>query len=103
MSSRRHLVLDPRRVLLELQRLRRELDDPLLAVIGVLPPHVDVALLDLDQVVAGPRIASQAQRRDRARVYDEDVLEPPRVGDVLVSGKDEIDPRPLPVPGTGSK
>src|SRR3712207_1859274 len=40
--AERHLVLDPGRVLLELTRLRRELDDALLAVERVLPPDGDV-------------------------------------------------------------
>src|SRR5205823_1840607 len=32
---------------------------------------------------------------DRARIHDEEVLEPPRIGNVLVPGKDEIDARAL--------
>ena len=39
---RRHLVLDPAGVLLVLERVERELDDPLLAVERVLAPDVDV-------------------------------------------------------------
>src|SRR5919106_1839479 len=91
----RHLLLDPSRVLLELERVDRELDDPLLVVERVLAPDVDVALLDLDQVVAGPRMTPEAKRGNRARVDDEDVLQPPGVRHVLVSREHEVDARPL--------
>ena len=49
------------------------------------------APVDLDHVVTGPRVPAQAQRRDRAGVDDEQVLEPPRVRHVLVAGEDEVD------------
>ena len=54
---------------------------------------VDVVAGDLDDVVTGPRVPPQAQRRDRAGVDDEQVLEPPRVRDVLVPGEHEMDAR----------
>ena len=47
--------------------------------------------VDLDHVVTGPRVAAQPQRRDRAGVDDEEVLEPPGVRHVLVAGEDEVD------------
>src|SRR5439155_1651865 len=49
----RHLPLDPRRVLLVGLRLRRQLNDALLAVKWVLPPDVDVGADHLDDVVTG--------------------------------------------------
>ena len=74
---------------------------------------------DLDEVVTGPRVPAQAQRRDGPRVDDEEILEPPRIRHMLVAREDEVDagalqaldrvPRvvddvPLaPGPGTGSK
>src|SRR3954447_3726954 len=92
---RRDLVLDPRRVLLERPRLGRELDDPLLPVERVLAPDVDVALVDLDHVVTGARFAPEPHRGDRAGVDDEQVLQPPGVGHVLVAREDEVDARAL--------
>src|SRR5579862_3903035 len=88
-SRRAHLVLDPGRVLLVRLRLGRELDDPLLFVERVLPPDVDMRPLDLDDVVTRASVAAESRRRDRASVDDEEVLEPPRVRDVLVPGEDE--------------
>ena len=73
------------------QRLGRELDDLLLAVERVLPPDVHVRPRHLDEVVAGPGIASETERRDGAGVDDEEVLEPPRVRHVLVAREDEVD------------
>src|SRR3712207_1717006 len=87
---RRHLVLDPARVLLELERVRRELDDPLLPVEGVLAPDVHVPALDLDEVGTGAPLSAQAKRRDGSHVRDEDVLAPPRVRAVLVAREDEV-------------
>src|SRR5207245_4198300 len=72
-----------------------ELDDLLLAVERVLAPNVDVAAGELDHVVTGPCLAAQAQRGDRARVDDEQILEPPGVRHVLVPGEDEVHARPL--------
>ena len=46
---------------------------------------------DLDHVVTGAGIAAEPQRRDRAGVDDEQVLEPPGVRDVLVPGEHEVD------------
>ena len=91
----RHLAFDPRGVLLEGAGVGRELDDPLLPVERVLPPHVYVRPRHLDQVVTGTRLAAEARRRDGAGVDDEDVLEPPGVGDVLVAGEHEVDMRAL--------
>src|SRR5712691_6238089 len=85
-----HLAFDPRRVLLELERVDPELDDLLLAVEGVLPPDGHVGSGVLDHVVTGPRVAAQPQRRDGARVDDEQILEPPRVRHVLVAREDEV-------------
>ena len=48
--------------------------------------------IDLDQVVTGPRVAAQPQRRDGAGSDHEQVLEAPRIGDVLVAGQDQVDP-----------
>src|SRR5204862_5092330 len=93
--SARHLALDPRRVLLVRLRLGRELDDALLAVERVAAPDVDVRPLDLDDVVAGPAVTSQARGRDGAGVDDEEVFEPPRIGHVLVAGPDQVDTRAL--------
>ena len=90
---RRHLVLDPRGVLLVLERLEVELDDPLLPVERVAPPDGDVRAVDLDDVVTGARVASEAERRDGAGVDDEEVLEPPRIRNVLVPGEDEVHTR----------
>src|SRR5438309_543048 len=72
---RGHLVLDPRRVLLERERLGRELDDPLFAVERVLAPDVDVVLGDLDHVVTGPRLHVHPSRRECYRSYVEEVLD----------------------------
>ena len=47
--------------------------------------------LDLDEVVAGPRLAPQAKRGDRAGVDDEEVLQAPCVRHVLVAGEHEVD------------
>src|SRR5919197_4526621 len=94
-SLGRHLALDARRVLLELERVGRELDDLLLAVERVLAPDGDMAAGELDDVVTGSRVAAEAERRDGAGVDDEQVLQPPRVWDVLVAGEDEVDPGAL--------
>ena len=85
-----HLGLDPAGVLLVLEGVGRELDDALLSVERMAAPDVDMAAGDLDHVVTGPRVPPQAQRRDRAGVDDEEVLEPPRVRDVLVTGENEL-------------
>ena len=58
--------------------------NPLLPVEGVAAPDRDVRALDLDDVVTGSRLAAQAQGRHRAGVDHEQVLEPPRIGNVLV-------------------
>ena len=91
----RYLVLDPRGVLLVLERLEVELDDPLLAVERVAPPDGDVRAADLDHVVTGARLPPEPERRDGAGVHDEEVLEPPRIRNVLVPGKDEVHTRAL--------
>ena len=88
---RRHLPFDPSGVLLVRLRLRRELDDALLAVEWVLPPDVHVRPGDLDDVVTGSSVPSQAGRGNRAGVDDEEILEPPGVRHVLVAREDEID------------
>ena len=88
-----HLGLDPAGVLLVLEGVGRELDDPLLAVERVPPPDIDMAAGDLDHVVTGPRVSPQPQRRNRPGVDDEEVLEPPGVRHVLVAGEDELDAR----------
>ena len=51
----------------------------------------DVVPVDLDDVVTGPRVSPEPQRRNRAGVDDEQVLEPPGVRHVLVAGEDEMD------------
>src|SRR3954463_15510834 len=84
----RDLPLDAPRVLLVLAGLEVELDDPLLPVERVPPPDVDVGAGDVDDVVTGPRVASEAQRRDGAGVHDEEALELPCVRHVLVPGED---------------
>src|SRR6266487_1214350 len=91
----RDLALDARRVLLVGERVQRELDDLLLPVERVPPPDVDVRAGDLEHVVAGPRVAPQAKRRDGAGVDHEQVLEPPGVRDVLVPREDDVDPGTL--------
>src|SRR5215212_7283649 len=94
-SLRRHLALDPAGVLLVLERVEVELDDPFLPVEGVPPPDGDVRAGDLDDVVTGPRVAAQAQRRDGAGVDHEQVLELPRVRNVLVARQHEVHARTL--------
>ena len=49
----------------------------------------------LDEVVTGPRVPPEAQRRDGPRVDDEEILEAPRVRHVLVTRQDEVDSRAL--------
>src|SRR4028118_2015349 len=44
-----------------------------------LAEHLHPAVLDLDDVVAGPRVPAQAGRRGGPRVHYEKVLELPRV------------------------
>src|SRR3712207_6691834 len=58
----------------------------------VLAEDLHPAVLDLDDVVAGPRVAAQPRRRGGPRVHYKEVLELPRVGDVLVAREDEVDP-----------
>src|SRR3954453_8470633 len=87
---RDHLALDAARVLLVLKRREVELDDALLPVEGVAAPDRDVRARDLDHVVTGPRRAAEAEARDGAGADHEQVLEPPRIRNVLVPGKDEI-------------
>src|SRR5207244_9259970 len=73
---------------------RRSSDlDLLLPVEGVLPPHVDMCAGELDHVVTGPCLSPQPQRRHRAGVDDEEILEAPGIGDVLVPGEDEVHAR----------
>ena len=119
-GRRRHLPLDAARVLLVLVRVDGELDDPLLPVKRVTAPDVDVRAVDLDHVVTGARVPAQAQRGDRSRVDDEEVLEPPGVRHVLVTRRARGGharaagtrsrrrrrrrrSAPRPVPGTGSR
>src|SRR5262245_39530777 len=54
-------------------------------------PDRHVRAGDLDHVVTGPRPAAQPQRRHRAGVDHEEVLEPPGVRHVLVPGQHEVD------------
>src|SRR4029079_12050658 len=68
-----------------------DLDDRLVPLLRFLPQDVDVAPGDLDDVVTGPRVAAQPQRRDGAGVDDEEGLEFPRVRNMLVPGEDEVD------------
>src|SRR5581483_4137439 len=91
----RHLALDTRGVLLVRLRVRGELDDLLLTVERVLAPHVDVGSVDLDEVVAGTPVAPQTRGRDRAGVDDEETLELPRVGNMLVPAQHQVDARVL--------
>src|SRR5258708_25274564 len=49
----------------------------------------------LDDVVRGARVASEPQGRDGACVDDEQILELPRIWNVLVPRKDEIYTCPL--------
>src|SRR5207249_10774452 len=90
-----HLSFDASRVLLELERVGRELDDPLLSMERIFSPHVDVSAGEFDHVVTGSSVSTKAQRGHRPRVDDEEILEAPGVGDVLVPGEDEVDTRAL--------
>ena len=56
---------------------------------------VDMRALDLDHVVTGARVTSEPQRRNGSGVDDEQVLELPRIGNVLVTRQHEMDARPL--------
>src|SRR5918994_271751 len=56
----------------------------------VLAEDSDPPVLDLDDVVAGPGVASEARRRSGPGVYDKHVLDPPRVRYVLVPGEDQV-------------
>src|SRR5207342_3358216 len=56
----------------------------------MLSPDVDVGAVELDDVVTGSSVTPQPQRRNGSRVDDEEILEPPRVGDVLVPRQDEV-------------
>src|SRR5438552_2014788 len=89
-GPRRDFALDPARLLLELERVERELEDPVAAVERVLPPDLDGRAVELDDVVTGARVAAEPQAGDRARVDDEEILQPPRVRHVLVSREDEV-------------
>ena len=61
----------------------------------VAPPDGDVRALELDDVVTGSRVPSQPQRRDRAGVDDEEILELPGVRHVLVAREHEMHLRAL--------
>src|SRR6185312_8103301 len=81
----RRAVVWRRRLLLVLRGLRREADQALAAVERVLAVDADLGRADLDDVVTGPCVAAQAQRRDDAGVHHEEVLEAPGVRHVLVA------------------
>src|SRR4051812_17917924 len=50
----------------------------------------NATVFDLDDVVAGPGVASKARRGGRPGVHYKHVLEPPRVRYVLVSREDQV-------------
>ena len=88
-----HRGMPEARLLVLVRRLARPLDDRLLLVERI-PAHDPHGLrVDLDHVVTGARVAAQPQRRDGAGRDHEQVLEPPRVGHVLVAGEHEVDAR----------
>ena len=58
-------------------------------------PDVDALAVDLDDVVTGPRIASETERGHGSGVDDEEILEPPHVRHVLVPREDESHARTL--------
>src|SRR5215212_2766029 len=67
-----------------------EADGWLTSLERVLAEDLHPPVLDLDHVVAGPGVTPEAEGRGGPRVHDEHVLQPPRVGHVLVSGEYEI-------------
>src|SRR5262245_11286140 len=85
-----HLALDPPGVLLVLERRQVELDDALLPVERVPAPDRDVRAGHLDHVVTRPRGTPETQTGHRAGADDEEVLQAPRIGNVLVPRKHEI-------------
>jgi hypothetical protein len=66
-----------------------------LAVKWVLPPDVHVRSGDLDNVVTGSSIPSQAGGRNGPGVHDEEIFETPGVRHVLVAREDQVDAGPL--------
>src|SRR5918997_2292103 len=56
----------------------------------VLAEDPDPSVLDLDDVIAGPGVASEARRGGGPGVHDKHVLDPPRVRYVLVPGEDQV-------------
>src|SRR2546427_3359228 len=83
-------ALDMEVGLLVLLGLARELDDRLLSLERILPVDPDPFRAHLDHVVAGPAVAAEPARRNGAGRDDEEVLEPPRIGHVLVPGEHEV-------------
>ncbi|KKM67479.1 hypothetical protein LCGC14_1470700, partial [marine sediment metagenome] len=73
-----------------LVRLTGELDDRLTLLVRILAEDPHLLGLDLDHVVAGPRVSPQAKRRDRAGHDREQALELPRVRNVLVAAENKI-------------
>ena len=59
------------------------------------PPHRSVVARDLDDVVTGSRVAAQAQSGNGPGVDDEQALQFPRVGHMLMTGEHEMDTRAL--------
>src|SRR3712207_4745110 len=84
---------------------RVEVHDQLAVLERVLAEDPDPPVLDLDDVVAGARVAAQARRRGGPPVHDKHVLELPRVRHMLVPGEDEVHLRVRqqlqPVPSVG--
>src|SRR4051794_3594317 len=78
-------------VVLVLVGRRVEVHDQLPVLERVLAEDPNLAVLDLYDVVAGARVAPEARARGGPCVDDEHVLEPPRVGHVLVAREDEVD------------
>ena len=77
-------------VLLVVEGAGVEGEDRVLLVEGVLAEHGDALRARLDHVVTGLRLAAQARGGHRPRVHHEQVLEPPRVGNVLVARQHQV-------------
>src|SRR5215212_10778503 len=77
-------------VLLVVVRARVERQDRVALVEGVLPIHGDPVRARLDDVVTGLCLATQARGGDGPGVDDEQILESPRVRNVLVTGEHQM-------------
>src|SRR2546425_6470581 len=83
-------TLDVEVGLLVLLGLARELDDRLLPLERILPVDPDPFRAHLDHVVTGPAVAAEPKRRNGAGCDDEEVLEPPGIGHVLVPCEHQV-------------